>query len=141
MGFRSSRLVAFSLLVSASVATGARADPLDKIQGAWALQDSDCGDVFTTDQGKIALRKRQDDMVPGFILDGKRLHSGGASCTITSAKEKADGLALLLSCQTNISFATLSVVVQTPDPDTLVQSASDFPEVTTSYHKCSPQAQ
>jgi hypothetical protein len=118
------------------LAPSAQADVLTQIQGAWAIQDMSCTDVFRTDQGKITLRKRQDDTLPGFIVDGKAIHGVAAACNIASSKENVGGISLLLSCESQISFATMKVTLKIPDPNTLIQSDPEFPEVTTIYHRC-----
>jgi hypothetical protein len=116
--------------------TNAYADALSKIQGAWAAVMTDCSDVFATKGGKLSLMKRQDDALPGFIVDGRKIRGVAAACDIASAKENADGMTLLLSCQSQIMFGSISVSIKLPDPGTLIRVDPNFPEITTKYHKC-----
>ena len=72
----------------------------------------------------------------GFIVTGKHVRGMNASCDVISSKQKADVLTVLLGCETEIIFETMSVSVRfKPDGD-LVRFDPDFPEVETSYHRC-----
>ena len=123
-------------LAALSASSRADADELSDIQGAWAIQDYNCADVFKSDQGKISLLKRQDDDLPGFIVDGKRIDGIGSSCDIASTKKVGDTIKALLSCKSQIMFGTMSVSVKMPDPNTLIRLDPDFSEISTTYHKC-----
>jgi hypothetical protein len=124
------------LILIAARQTNAYADALSKIQGAWAAEMTDCSNVFATTDGKLSLMKRQDDALPGFIVDGRKIRGVAAACDIASAKENADGMTLLLSCQSQIMFGSMSVSIKLPDPGTLIRVDPNFPEITTKYHKC-----
>jgi hypothetical protein len=120
-----------------AVSTGAaRADVLQQLQGAWAIEDSDCSNVFTQSGGKTVVQKRDDDTLPGFVVDGRSVRGAAASCDIASVKEKSDGVSLLLSCRSQISFDTMNISLKMPDNDTLVRYDNDFPAITTRFHRC-----
>ena len=122
--------------VLAASAGAARADVLQQLQGAWAIEDNDCSKVFTQSGGRTVVQKRDDDTLPGFVVDGKSVRGAAASCDIASVKEKADGVSLLLSCRSQISFDTVSISLKMPDPNTLVRYDEEFPAITTRFHRC-----
>jgi hypothetical protein len=130
------RFAAFAIGIAIITPASAHAEGLDDVQGAWAIQGMECSDVFVTENGRMSLRKRQDDMVPGFIVDGKSIRGGAAECRIASYKPRSDGMSLLLSCETQISFDTLKVTLKIPDADTLIRADDDFPEVTATFNRC-----
>ena len=114
----------------------AHADPLSDLQGAWAIQGSECNDVFSRVGDKTELRKRDDDTLPGFIVDGKSVRGIAGTCDVLSAKGQTTKVTLLLSCKSQIMSSTMTVHLQITNPMSIVQVDPDFPEVTTNFHKC-----
>jgi hypothetical protein len=136
MHINSACVAVTTLLIAILSSDDASADGIEAVQGAWAIQGSSCSDVFATENGKISLRKRQDDALPGFIVDGRTLKGGAAECKIASFKPRPDGMSLLLSCESQISFGNLKVTLKIPDPNSLIRVDDEFPDITTSFHRC-----
>lgn len=122
------------LLAIAPVA--ARAVGLDEVQGAWAVEDMNCADVFVSHDGRMTLKKRQDDTLPGFVIDGESVRGVAAACRIAGFKPHPDGISVLLSCASQISVGNLKLTVKLPDPNTMIQFDPEFPDLTTRYHRC-----
>jgi hypothetical protein len=136
MGVLIARLAATALAIVTLAPLAASADSLDAVQGAWAIQNVTCSNAFVTDQGKIALKKRNDNILPGFIVDGRSVRGVASECNIVAFKPHPEGISLLLSCKSQIAVGNLKLTLKIPDPKTLIQTDPDFPEITTTFHKC-----
>lgn len=133
---RGMRRLAAALLATAAIIVSHAADAIERLQGAWATGAASCDQVFAKRNGRLVLNKRSAEGWSGFIVTGKHVRGMNASCDVISSKQKADVLTVLLGCETEIIFETMSVSVRfKPDGD-LVRFDPDFPEVETSYHRC-----
>jgi hypothetical protein len=124
------------LLAAAAMAIGHSAEAVERLQGAWATSAASCDQVFSKGNGRLVFNKRSAEGWSGFIATGKHVRGAHASCDVISSKQKGDVLTVLLGCETDILFETMSVSVRfKPDGD-LIRFDPDFPEVETSYHRC-----
>lgn len=124
------------LLAAAAMVIGDSSLAVERLQGAWATSAASCDQVFSKRNGRLVFSKRSAEGWSGFIATGKHVRGAHASCDVISSKQKADVLTVLLGCETEILFETMSVSVRfKPDGD-LVRFDPDFPEVETSYHRC-----
>lgn len=125
-----------ALLAAAAMAIGHSAEAVERLQGAWATSAASCDQVFSKRNGRLVFNKRSVEGWSGFIATGKHVRGAHASCDVISSKQKGDVLTVLLGCETDILFETMSVSVRfKPDGD-LIRFDPDFPEVETSYHRC-----
>lgn len=136
MGIRIVRAAATILSIAVLAPAAARANDLNEVQGAWAVEDMECADVFVASDGRMALKKREDDTLPGFIVDGDSVRGVGGACRIAAFKARADGISVLLACRSQITVGNLKLTVKVPDPNTLIQWDPEFPDLTTRYHRC-----
>jgi hypothetical protein len=136
MGILVARAAAAVLTIAIVAPLGANASDIADVQGAWAITDFNCSDVFVTNNGILALKKRNDDTLPGFIIDGRRVSGIAAACNVAAIKPHPDGMSVLLSCTSQMSVGNLKLTVKMPNANTLIQSDPEFPELTTSYHRC-----
>ncbi|HEV7325160.1 MAG TPA: hypothetical protein VGN91_08835 [Bosea sp. (in: a-proteobacteria)] len=125
-----------ALLATAAMVIGSSAEAIERLQGAWATSAASCDQVFSKRNGRLVLSKRSAEGWSGFIVSGKHVRGMNASCDVISSKQKGDVLTVLLGCETEIIFETMSVSLRfKPDGD-LVRFDPEFPEVETSYHRC-----
>lgn len=124
------------LLAAAAMVIADSSLAVERLQGAWATSAASCDQVFSKRNGRLVFSKRSAEGWSGFIATGKHVRGAHASCDVISSKQKGDVLTVLLGCETEILFETMSVSARfKPDGD-LVRFDPDFPEVETSYHRC-----
>src|SRR3954452_12595704 len=86
-----------SALVAAA-ATGARADAIQDLQGAWVMEGAQCTAVFQRSRGKIRFRDRTFASEHGFIISGRKALGPIAGCKISQVEEEDDRFSALLAC-------------------------------------------
>jgi hypothetical protein len=118
--------LAAALFATAAMAIGDSTLAVERLQGAWATSAASCNQVSNT---------RSAEGWSDFIATGKHVRGAHASCDVISSKQKGDVLTVLLGCETEILFETMSVSIRfKPDGD-LVRFNPGFPEVETSCHR------
>ena len=85
------RLVLLVLLVTPSASTQA-AD----LNGAWTVDASACGEVFTKENNKLAFKPDADLHAGGLIVEGKQITGTFQKCTVKSSHD--DGLECASDC-------------------------------------------
>ncbi|KRE20600.1 hypothetical protein ASE66_07005 [Bosea sp. Root483D1] len=129
--FLSGCALSIACLVASQAAPAA-----DRLQGAWVTDATTCDTVFSKRNGQFTL-KRDAEGWSGFIVSGKRVRGTNASCNLVSSKQKGDVLTFLLNCADKMIFQTVSVSVRFESDDRIVRFDPEFPEVETTYKRCS----
>ena len=86
-------LVLSVLLVAQSASTQA-AD----LNGAWAIDASTCGKVFTKENNKLAFKKDADIDAGGLIVQGKQITGTFQKCTVKSLHDDGSNVQVIASC-------------------------------------------
>ena len=86
-----------SALFAAGV-SGAWADAVDVLQGAWVMEDTDCAAVFEKTRGKIRFKDRTFAPESGFIISGNKAMGPMGSCEIFQVVEESDRFSAQLNC-------------------------------------------
>lgn len=110
---------------------------LSELQGAWVINSVQCSDVFTKRSGRLAFRPGQRNADTSFIISGSRIQGARAACTLASEKRTADGLRAILACSSRMMVGALPVTFRVPDPNTIVKFDPDFPDIETTFTRCS----
>ena len=117
-------------------ATSTKAASGDSFDGAWVVEGESCANVFTTKDGKTDFAKNQGTDLPGVLINGNQIRGLTSTCSIASRKKSADTIKLRLHCESQIMFGDMTVSIKVKDDDTISRVDPDFPEVTTTYHRC-----
>jgi hypothetical protein len=108
----------------------------DSFDGAWVMEGGTCASVFTTKDGKMDFAKNQGTDLPGVLINGNQIRGLTSTCSIASRTKSADTIKLRLHCESQIMFGDMTVSIKVKDDDTISRVDPDFPEVTTTYHRC-----
>jgi len=114
----------------------AHADTLEKLQGYWAAQGLQCNVIFEKTNGEVHFAKFEGYRRQGLIIKKTSVEAQNGNCEIISHKEMSNGLAIGLSCKTEIMFDKLAVRIRLNNDNELVQFDPDLPELTTTYDRC-----
>ena len=114
----------------------ATAHAADRLQGAWVTSAGLCDEVFTKRNGRVVFKPNAEDW-SAFIVDGKHIRGARVTCDLISAKQKGDVTSFLLGCKSRIMFGTISVSARFETDDKFVRFDPEFPEVETTYNRCS----
>ena len=96
-------LVLLVLLVTPLASTQA-AD----LNGAWTVDASVCGEVFTKENNKLAFKQHADLHAGGLIIQGKQITGTFEKCTVKSLHDDGATTRLIASCSDGVSISDVA---------------------------------
>jgi hypothetical protein len=127
-----SPLVLLVLLVTQSASTQA-AD----LNGAWAIDGSNCGRVFTKENNKLAFKRDADFDAGGLIVQGKQVTGTFQKCTIKSSHDEGPNLQVIASCSDGVSISDVAFDVKVTGENRMTLSSQKPVPVEMLYVRCS----
>ena len=96
-------LVLLVLLVTQSASTQA-AD----LNGAWTIDASACGEVFTKKNSKLAFKQDADLHAGGLIVQGKQITGTFQKCTVKSMHDDGANVQVTASCSDGVAVSDVT---------------------------------
>src|SRR5689334_24216525 len=96
-------LVLLVLLVTQSASTQA-AD----LNGAWTVDASACGKVFTKENNRLAFKKDADLNAGGLIVQGRQITGTFQKCTIKSFRDEGSNARVTASCSDGVAVSDVT---------------------------------
>ena len=125
-------LVLSVLLVTQSASTQA-AD----LNGAWSIDASACGQVFTKENNKLAFKKDADLHAGGLIVEGKQITGTFQKCTVKSLHDDGPNVRVIASCSDGIAFSDVAFDVKISGENRITLSSQKPVPVEMEYARCS----
>jgi hypothetical protein len=125
-------LVLLVVLVAQSVSTQA-AD----LSGAWAIDGSNCGRVFTKENNKLAFKRDADFDAGGLIVQGKQVTGTFQKCTIKSLHDEGPNLQVIASCSDGVAVSDVAFDVKVTGGNRMTLSSQKPVPVEMLYVRCS----
>src|ERR1700757_3042145 len=91
-------LVLLVLLATQSASTQA-AD----LNGAWTLDASACGQMFTKKNNKLAFKQDADLNAGGLIVQGRQITGTFQKCTVKSLHDDGSSMQVVASCSDGVA--------------------------------------
>jgi hypothetical protein len=125
-------LVLLVLLVSQSASTQA-AD----LSGAWTVDGSACGQVFTKENNKLAFKQDADLHAGGLIIRGKQITGTFQKCTVKSLHDDGSNVQVIASCSDGVTVSDVTFDVKISGENRITLSSKEPVPVEASYVRCS----
>lgn len=132
--------IARNLLVLAfavGALASAHADSLEALQGAWAMEGTDCAAIFRREGSEIRFKYPGSSLDTGIIVTGSKIVGPSATCTTLKVHAEGDHYSVIMNCADAVLSSTVSMSFRLIDSshfDRIDPSLSDF---SLSYVKCS----
>ncbi|MBO4227944.1 hypothetical protein [Bradyrhizobium neotropicale] len=126
------RLVLSVLLVTLSGATQA-AD----LNGAWTIDASACGDVFTKENNKLAFKPDADLHAGGIIVQGRQIIGTFEKCTIKSLHDDGSNVRMIAACSDGVAISDVEFDVKISGENKITLSSKQPVPVEMPYVRCS----
>jgi hypothetical protein len=123
-------LVLLVLLAMQSASTQA-AD----LNGAWTVDASACGQVFTKKNNKLAFKQDADLHAGGLIVEGKQVTGTFQKCTFKSLQDDGTNLRVIASCSDGVAFSDVAYDVKITGENSVTLSSKEPAEMP--YVRCS----
>ena len=125
-------LVLLVLLVTQSASTQA-AD----LNGAWTIDTSACGDVFTKENNQLAFKRDADLHAGGIIVQGKQITGTFQKCTIKSMHDDGSNVRMIASCSDGVAVSDVEFDVKISGENRITLSSKQPVPVEMPYVRCS----
>jgi hypothetical protein len=125
-------LVLLVLLVTQSASTQA-AD----LNGAWTVDASACGKMFTKENNELAFKRDADVHAGGLIVQGKRVTGTFQKCTVKSLRDDGPNLRVIASCSDGVAVSDVAFDVKISGENWMTLSSKEPVPVEMQYFRCS----
>ena len=125
-------LMLLVLLVAQSASTQA-AD----LNGAWTVDASACGQMFTKENNRLAFKKDADLHAGGLIVQGKQITGTFQKCTVKSLHDDGSNVRVVASCSDGITFSDVPFELKISGENKIALSSKEPAPVEMSYVRCS----
>jgi hypothetical protein len=124
-------VVLLVLLVTQSASTQA-AD----LNGAWTIDASACGQVFTKENNKLAFKKDADLNAGGLIVQGKQITGTFQKCTVKSLHDDGSNMRVMAACSDGIAVSDVAFDVKISGENRMTLSSKNPVPVEMQYARC-----
>ncbi|MET4390452.1 hypothetical protein ABIB73_006234 [Bradyrhizobium sp. F1.4.3] len=124
-------LVTLALLVTQSASIQA-AD----LNGAWTVDASACGQIFTKENNRIALKKDADLHAGGLIVQGREITGTFEKCTVKSLHDDGPNMRLIASCSDGVSISDVAFDLTFSGENNITLSSKEPVPVQMMYVRC-----
>lgn len=125
-------LVLLVLLVMQS----ASAQAVD-LSGAWTVDASTCGKVFTKENNKLAFKQDADVYAGGLIVQGKQITGTFQKCTVKSLHDDGPNLRVIAACSDGVAVSDVAFDVKISGENKITLSSKEPVPVEMPYVRCS----
>ncbi|HMM91520.1 hypothetical protein [Bradyrhizobium sp.] len=125
-------LVLLILLVMQSASTQA-AD----LNGAWSIDASACGQMFTRKNDKLAFKQDADLHAGGLIVQGRQITGSFQKCTVKSLHDDGPNVRVIASCSDGVAISDVAFDVKISDENKITLSSKGPVPMEMPYVRCS----
>ncbi|MBR0936072.1 hypothetical protein [Bradyrhizobium jicamae] len=120
------------ILIVASSASTQAAD----LNGAWTIDASACGQIFTKENNKLAFKQDADLHAGGFIVQGKQITGTLQKCTVKSWHDDGQNVRVTASCSDGVAISDVAFEVKISGENSITLSSKEPVPVEMLYVRC-----
>jgi hypothetical protein len=107
------------------------------LNGAWTLDATACGQIFTKENNKLAFKQDADLHAGGLIVQGKQITGTFQKCTIKSSHDDGSDVKVIASCSDGVAISDVAFDVKISGENKITLSSKKPVPMETSYVRCS----
>src|SRR5215470_9746371 len=107
------------------------------LNGAWTVDDSACGAVFTKENNKLAFKQDADLNAGGLIVQGKQITGTFQKCTVKSLHDDGSSLRVIAACSDGVAVSDVAFDVKMSGENKMTLSSKQPVPVEMPYVRCS----
>jgi hypothetical protein len=107
------------------------------LNGAWTLDATACGQVFTKENNKLAFKQDADLYAGGLIVQGKQITGTFQKCTIKSSHDDGSNVQVIASCSDGVAISDVTFDVKISGENRIMLSSKKPVPMEMSYVRCS----
>jgi hypothetical protein len=125
-----------ALVLLVLVAQSASTQAAD-LNGAWTVDASACGAVFTKENNKLAFKQDADLNAGGLIVQGKQVTGTFQKCTVKSLHDDGTNVRVIASCSDGVAVSDVTFDVKISGENRIILSSKEPVPVEMPYVRCS----
>ena len=107
------------------------------LTGAWTIDASACGQMFTKENNRLAFKKDADLHAGGFIVQGKQITGTFQKCTVKSFHDEGSNARVIASCSDGVAVSDVSFDLKISGENKITLSSKEPVPVEMPYVRCS----
>ena len=127
----------FDALVLLVFVTQSASTQAADLNGAWTIDASACGDVFTKENNKLAFKQDADLHAGGIIVQGKQVTGTFQKCTVKSLHDDGTNVRVIASCSDGVAISDVAFDVKISGENRITLSSKEPVPVEMPYVRCS----
>ena len=106
------------------------------LTGAWTIDASACGQIFTKENNRLAFKKDADLHAGGFIVQGKQITGTFQKCTVKSFHDEGSNARVIASCSDGVAVSDVSFDLKISGENKITLSSKEPVPVEMPYVRC-----
>jgi len=106
------------------------------LNGAWTIDTTSCGQVFTKENNKLAFKPDADMHAGGLIVHGKQITGTFQKCTVKSLRDDGANAKVIASCSDGVSVSDIAFEVTFSGDNRITLSSKEPVPVEMRYVRC-----
>jgi hypothetical protein len=126
----------FNALVLLVLVTQSASTQAADLNGAWTVDASACGEMFTKENNKLAFKQDADLHAGGLIVQGKQVTGTFQKCTVKSLHDDGPNLRVIASCSDGVAVSDVTFDVIISGENRITLSSKEPVPVEMPYVRC-----
>jgi hypothetical protein len=106
------------------------------LNGAWTVDASSCGQIFTKENNRLAFKKDADLHAGGLIVQGKQITGTFEKCTVRSLRDDGPNMRLIASCSDGVAISDVAFDLTFSGENNFTLSSKEPVAVQMPYVRC-----
>lgn len=106
------------------------------LNGAWTIDASACGQIFTKENNRLAFKKDADLHAGGLIVQGRQVTGTFEKCTVKSLRDEGPNMRIIASCSDGVSISEMAFDVTFSGENNITLSSKEPVPVQMPYVRC-----
>jgi hypothetical protein len=106
------------------------------LNGAWSIDASACGQMFTKENNKLAFKQDADLHAGGLIVQGKQIIGTLQKCTVKSSHDDGSNVRIIASCSDGVALSDVAFDVKISGENRITLNSNGPVPMEMSYVRC-----
>jgi hypothetical protein len=126
----------FNALVLLVLVTQSASTQAADLNGAWTVDASACGEIFTRENNKLAFKQDADLHAGGLIVQGKQITGTFQKCTVKSLHDDGSNVRVIASCSDGVAVSDVTFDLKISGENKITLSSKEPVPVEMPYVRC-----
>ena len=126
----------FNALVLLVLVTQSASTQAADLNGAWTVDASACGEMFTRENNKLAFKQDADLHAGGLIVQGKQVTGTFQKCTVKSLHDDGSNVRVIASCSDGVAVSDVTFDLKISGENKITLSSKEPVPVEMPYVRC-----